>query len=439
MNDLAKAEYNLKRSCAYPERGFNAHYYLALIYEKQGKNDLAKAEYQKYIDSGLASASGLATAQKRIAALGGAASTPNAAAKPAAPAAGMYTQEMADSIAALQKKLEAMTTQREKDSIAAHIESLKNKPLTVGPTKMATLEMGKTFAFASPSEVGGTELQTALNLIQKKSWNSAIEVLQKLRAKYPNTPNAAAAAHNIGFLYSYLGLDSLNVVFLRGALREGPPEPYLSSIKYQLAQSKLRTRNYPEATRDLSEVQSGGTLGPTESQKKALAADIAAQYKPDKGSVDLMLQAIETESDPQKKAALQLKLASLYLDLGDEAKASDTYRSILDACATEDAGPREACRKSIFELGNKSYRDRNYPRALEYYQRAIAEFKSKEDTPWAMYQVGNIFRLQRNYKEAVAAYDALIKEYSGSYWADQAKWNRDDALWQQDNRTVLEK
>ena len=49
LGALDKAEYNLKRSFDYPELGFNAHYYLSLIYKKQNKKELEKEELKKYI------------------------------------------------------------------------------------------------------------------------------------------------------------------------------------------------------------------------------------------------------------------------------------------------------------------------------------------------------------------------------------------------------
>jgi len=63
--EIDKAEYNLQRAFDYPELGYNAHYYLSLIYKKQEKGDLEKQELEKYISLS-SKASAVAKAKARI-------------------------------------------------------------------------------------------------------------------------------------------------------------------------------------------------------------------------------------------------------------------------------------------------------------------------------------------------------------------------------------
>jgi Tfp pilus assembly protein PilF len=63
--DLEKAEYNLQRAFDYPELGYNAHYYLSLIYKKQEKRDLERTELEKYISLS-SNVSAIAKAKARI-------------------------------------------------------------------------------------------------------------------------------------------------------------------------------------------------------------------------------------------------------------------------------------------------------------------------------------------------------------------------------------
>lgn len=65
LGEMDKAEYNLKRAFDYPELGYNAHYYLSLIYKKQNKKNLEIAELKEYI-KGTPSADGKKSAQARI-------------------------------------------------------------------------------------------------------------------------------------------------------------------------------------------------------------------------------------------------------------------------------------------------------------------------------------------------------------------------------------
>lgn len=65
LGEMDKAEFNLKRSFDYPELGYNAHYYLSLIYKKQNKKKQEITELKEYI-KGTPSADGKKMAQARI-------------------------------------------------------------------------------------------------------------------------------------------------------------------------------------------------------------------------------------------------------------------------------------------------------------------------------------------------------------------------------------
>jgi len=203
-----------------------------------------------------------------------------------------------------------------------------------------------------------------------------------------------------------------------------------------LAVSQVKKEQYQVGDNSLSDVKEDQKLGPTLGQKLALKAEIAAKYKPDQGSPEILKKAIEAEPDNNKKNELRLKLADLYTKLQDMPSAIQTYKDIAEDCPANTAQP---CRKAIYELGNISFLSQNWPMALEYYNKAIESNKDPELVSWALFQIGNVFRKQNNYKEAVRYYDRLIKEHSGTYWADQAKLYKDDVIWHENNQGVLKK
>ncbi len=71
LGEFDKAEYNLKRSFDYPELGYNAHFYLSLIYRKQGKAKEEKAELEEYVKLSK-NETALANAKARLEELSGA-------------------------------------------------------------------------------------------------------------------------------------------------------------------------------------------------------------------------------------------------------------------------------------------------------------------------------------------------------------------------------
>ena len=433
MGELDNAAINFNKSFDFPDKGFNANYYLGRIYEQKGDRTRAISYYNKYLQL-TTSADGKTEVNGRIARLNEKAQAVTEEELPrssssAAVKANEYECNSLESCLKAEEK-------RKQDSIAAYLESLKNKPLTVGPEKISATEYGGNFAFASTTEAGSADLQKAFNLIQKKSFQSAIDALQTTRQKFPGTPNSMAAAYNLLSLYQYLELHDKVIALGNSILQESVLEPYKSAVLYTLAVSQVKKEEYQSGDNSLSEVKEEQKLGPTLGQKLALKAEIAAKYKPDQGSPEILKKAIEAESNNSKKNELRLKLADLYVKLQDTPSAIQTYKEIAEDCPANTAEP---CRKAVYELGNISFIAQNWPMALEYYNKAMESYKEPVLASWALFQIGNVFRKQGNYKEAVRHYDRLIKEYSGSYWADQAKLYKDDVIWHENNQGVLKK
>jgi len=426
MGELDNAIINFSKSFDYPEKGFNAYYYLGRIYEQKGDNAKAITNYNKYLQL-TTSAGGKTEVRGRITKLSGTAASNSSVASSSS--ADPYACNSLESCQRMEEK-------RKQDSVAAYLESLKNKPLTIGPEKITATEYGGNFAFASATEAGSADLQKAFTLIQKKSFQSAIDALQTVRQKFPGTPNSMAAAYNLLSLYQYLELHDKVIALGNSVSQEPVPEPYKSAISYILATSQVKKAEYQNGYNTLLEVKEGQKLGPTLGQKLALEAEIAAKYKPDQGSPEILKKAIEAEPDRIKKNELRIKLADLYTRLQDSPAAIQVYKDITENCPPNTADP---CLKAFNELGDRSFLAENWPMALEYYNKAIERQKDPSQVSWALFQIGNVFRKQGNYKEAVRFYDRLIKEHSGTYWADQAKLYRDDAIWQESNQGVLKK
>jgi tetratricopeptide (TPR) repeat protein len=444
LGELDNAIINFNKSFDFPELGFNANYYLGRVYEQKGDKAKAISYYNKYLKSTAASKDGKADVSSRIAKLEGASAASSADTSAASAIASSASQTPEETPKSSSNPYECnslescvkMEEKRKQDSVAAYLESLKNKPPTIGPEKIVATEYGGNFAFASTTEAGGADLQKSLNFIQKKSFQSAIDALQTTRQKFPGMPNSMAAAYNLLSLYQYLELHDKVVALGLSVLQEPLEEPYKSGISYMLAASQVKKGEYQNAFNSLSEVKEDQKLGPTNGQKLALEAEIAVQYKPDGASPEILKKAIEAETDKAKKNELRLKLADLYTKLQNSAAAMQTHKEIMEDCPPNTSDP---CRKAIYELGDRSFMAQNWPMALEYYNKAVEQYKDPALVPWALFQIGNVFRRQGNYKEAVRSYDRLIKEFPTSYWADQAKLYKDDAIWQESNQGVLKK
>lgn len=401
LGEYDKAEYNLMKSFAYPDKGFNAHYYLARIYEKRKAFDKARAQYESYIAK-TTNPEGRKDAEKRLAALPGAGTV---AAKP-------LVQSVPDSLAP-------------KDSLPA---SLPN------PERVETLSTGILFPLGSLTGQGATELQAALKSAQAKDYNQAIESLKSVRLLYPGTPNALASGFALCALYRYLGLSDNLRVLSASILREDVSEPYRSGLGYLLATALKDLGELGAARSVLDSGKVDLALGPTAAQANLLQGQIAELQKAEKDVPTHLEKAIQSEKDPLKRADLRLRLGQTLLRQGMQTNAEKAFEGLLESCSAYTA---EQCRKAHYALGDMYYQGKSWDKALLQYKKATDTYVDPDDSPWGLYQIGNIYRKKQMFSDAVKAYEALIQKFPTSYWADQARWNREDVIWRGQNSKLV--
>jgi len=210
--EIDKAEYNLQRAFDYPELGYNAHYYLSLIYKKQEKGDLEKQELEKYISLS-SNASAVAKAKARIKVLSkeskslgisssvqqvkSSSSVAIPLSKASADKAPVET-EVADSSAAedsvqVEKKTETVQNTTTKDSSLIAF-GLANGAMKQGDLNKA-LALYKTLLEGSISED-----QRSFTLLQmghiyrlRRDWRSAVSRYREIVETYPNSEWATEA------------------------------------------------------------------------------------------------------------------------------------------------------------------------------------------------------------------------------------------------------
>ena len=173
LGEFDKAEYNLKRSFGYAELGFNAHYYLALIYKKQGKKDLEKAELQAYI--GLSkNESAIVRAKSRLA-------------------------EISDDVS------ESATQVPEEKTETSKIESAKSEELRTPsaelPEKTPVDSVKKKVPSPEPKKVSENPMERANEAYRQGDYAAALSLYQALQKKYRDENMRAYLLFQIGNVY----------------------------------------------------------------------------------------------------------------------------------------------------------------------------------------------------------------------------------------------
>jgi tetratricopeptide (TPR) repeat protein len=158
-----------------------------------------------------------------------------------------------------------------------------------------------------------------------------------------------------------------------------------------------------------------------------------AEYKK---AIDAYSEAAGRYSNPADAAGAYYKLGTACQSAGIAQKALEAFSKAISV--GEKNGITDKVPESYYKLADYHYSMKAYEKALEYYTIASGRYKSFHDTPWGLFQIGNIYKNMKNYEKAVRAYDELMNEYRDEYWAGQAKWKKDDALWENEYKTVLQ-
>ena len=398
LNQLKKAEYNFRRSFDYPEKGFNAYYYLGRISEKRNEFGKAVQNFKQYLKH-TQSAKGKKEVQGRI--------------------------------AKLNKKIEIHGDNSSPGKVAKKAsKNLKN------PEKVELMEGNHYYVIHDLEAKGGHEMALAWKSIKSQKMNQAIDKLKKVLMLYPKSPNTYAVQYNLLHLYHMLGLYEQAQNVGEVLLMDKVPEPYFSPVNYWMAMVHKDLEDYSTAKKYLGNVLETSVMGPEKTSILELASEIAESNEDNLEGVAALRKAINQEKNSTRKDSLRMKLAGLYLKANRKKQGKQTLRKINDNCSKEDK--RELCKEVIYKMADIYYQEKNWGLSKKYYIQATEQFPDSVNMPWAYYQLGNIYRNRDNSAKAIHYFDKLMTEHPKSYWAEQAKWKKEDTIWRKDFEFAIE-
>ena len=99
---------------------------------------------------------------------------------------------------------------------------------------------------------------------------------------------------------------------------------------------------------------------------------------------------------------------------------------------------KKACSTAFLNLAEIYCKSKKWSTAKKYYQEFEQKYPGDDQVPWTLYQIANIDKRAGKYKQALDGYRMVMEKYPDSYWSTQAKWKRDDAIWQHEYKGVLD-
>ena len=439
MGEFGKALFNFKRGVDYPDRGFNAHFYMGLIYQRQERFPDAIAAFEKYLKLST-SEPGRRQAEARIAQMRG--PSPDAR-KDETP--GPQVADAKDGHGAHGEAAKASGHGGPHDSHGGPDKTESPKAAEppappVAPAKAMVLGRDGSLFFLIPDNASpsGKKLAEAYELCKKDKYEKAVSLLKETVLGYGGSDNADAADLDLASVYLQLGLwesarDRLSDYLVSGSrdsVRYYDPAQYLTGL------AQLGLKDGEKAERALLRIKAGAADAPAQEEIDARLVEAAELQKDGKKLSTYLEKAYAGSKNPVRKANLAHRQALLHSKYGNVDKAMDMFRKAMADCkAPELAG---ICSESQLRLADLAFKKKDYQASMNQYRQFAAKFADHKESAWVHYQMANIYKLTNNFESALNEYKRVIDNYPDSYWASQAKWKREDTIWQKEYEEVLD-
>jgi tetratricopeptide (TPR) repeat protein len=444
--ELGKAKYNFKRSFDYPEKGFNAHYYLGRIAQQEGNHKEALSAFTRYRDL-TESEKGKKEAEAKME------ESRQVLAKTAKPSSAKEGEESHPKPVAKGRDVapDEETEASSKENSAhenPHPEetSIASTPLEHAEQPEKNSEPGKAFALGSglmyllpeTTGPGAAELKQARLDWQNEKLERAVQTLKSVPMRFPNSPNAMASYLNQSGLLLRLGLwkpaRDLATLFLETPSRQR--EVWRRYALYLSALADIGEGKGPEAEKKLLEVKGENGFGPPADEIDYQLA-LAGETLKDEGQwTQYLAQAEKSAPSPQRKVEMLEKLGMLAADREKWEPAVGYLAKGLESC--RDSVQWSGCSRARLRLADIEFRRKRYQDALKRYGEWLKIHPTLPEADWVEYQMGNSLKSQGQLEAALKAYKRVIDNYPYSYWASQAKWQSEDVIWRKQYEGVLD-
>ncbi len=398
-NQYKKAIINFKKGLRYPELGFNGHFYLGKIYAKQNQNKSAIKHLNLYIKR-TKKASGRAEAEKMISRLSGKSSSSEPVKTPDT------------------KKL-----QPEKPGARL---SLKTK--NIGNRLHLIFPDSETETAAS--------LKNAVAFYSEKKPEHAINALKEIILNQSGSVYSKLASLDLAVVYLRLGLFKNAQNYSEDFLEGGKSHTTKEYGKYIHARALLGKKQSEAALNELSSITPDSKLGPSSKDIHSAIAEAYQQQGNFEKAVSFLKKMQSKTAEKEERLKLSLKLSSMYQKQGALKKSIHQLTNVIKDCSSKN--PQPLCPDARVQLGDLNYQLSKLKQALRHYRQAVSRFPTHKLAPWCLYQIGNIHKRRGELKLAMDHYRDVIEQFPDSYWATQAKWKKDDAVWQNEYREVFD-
>jgi TolA-binding protein len=395
------AKINFAKSFSYPEASVAAHYYLGKIYAAEKYTGGAIKELSAFIEKA-PDGNQKKDAERLLAKLtntnGDAAEAEETASAPPA-------------------RFEPVIPESSYAMMELRIDSL------------LTMEVADTLT--DP----GRAMLTGVTEFQEGKFDNAIKEFKRVMAAYPTAAIAAPCSYNIGICYLKLRLFKNADNQFDNLCNRSPRHPLAAQALFLKAFSLFERGNSNQAERGFREFIQKYRNHSWASKAWEKLGDVYEDVKQFTKAMDAYTQAAAAATDCSDRAYAYFKLGNVCMEAGNPQRGVVAYKKNIELGESKRCFARVP--DSYYKIADYQYRQKDLKNALETYQKVARKYPGFQETPWGLFQMGNIHKSMRNYRKAAETYKELLKRYPDDYWAKQAQWKLDDAMWENEYQTVL--
>ena len=266
-------------------------------------------------------------------------------------------------------------------------------------------------------------------------FDRAINEFKKTLVAYPRGDIAAQCLYNIGVCYMKLRLYANAENQFQQLISRFPQHELAAQAMFLKAVALGERKEVKIAEKLMREfIQKYRThvwIGKAYEKLGDLYIDIEQSAK----AVDAFGQAAALASVPSDKVCALYKQAEAYFKIGNPLRAVGSLRQTIETGKKNKVVQRIP--DAYYKIADYYYQQKNYAEALENYTTVTNAFPGFSETPWGVFQIANIYKQKKEFRNAVDTYKLLIARYPDDYWARQARWKIDDAIWDDHYQSVL--
>jgi tetratricopeptide (TPR) repeat protein len=281
----------------------------------------------------------------------------------------------------------------------------------------------------------GQKLLSGIREFQAGNYDNAIREFKKTLASYPTGSVAVQCLYNCGICYCKLRLFKEAENQFQQILERYGHHELAAQALFLKAFTFLERKDISSAEaafrQFLQKYRDHGWRG----KGWEKLGDIYGELEQPKKALDAYAQALSSAVSCPDQVSVLFKLGSMYVAVGNLARAYASYDSAI--ARGERCNAYRRVPDSYYRIADEKYKAKDYTGALGYYTKAVRKYPSFQETPWGLFQIGTIHKNGRRYREAIDTYKELIKRYPEDYWAKQAQWKYDDAVWENQYNATL--